>query len=97
VRSLVVAMPLALAVLLAPVSAWIALHDPLQLGAHTVVAASPAPSEAAGDTRSPGEGPGLVGRPLQAILGVLAVAVLSALLTLAYVRATRGGRSERRP
>jgi hypothetical protein len=43
---------------------------------------------AGGDPRSPGEGPGFVGDPLLAIGGVLALAILSVLLTLAYVRLT---------
>jgi hypothetical protein len=58
------------------------------VGAATVFAASPSPSAASGDTRSPGEGPGLVGRPGEAILGVVALALVSALLTLAWVRIT---------
>lgn len=47
-----------------------------------------------GDPRSPGQGPGLVGDPLFAIGAVLLVAVVSVVLTLAYVRMTdnRGGR-----
>jgi hypothetical protein len=97
VRSLLAAVPLAVAVLLTPVSAGIGTHEPFGMGPRAVLAASPSPSEAAGDTRSPGEGPGLVGQPLQALLGVLVVAVASALLTLAYVRATNRDRSERRP
>ena len=42
-----------------------------------------------GDPRSPGQGPGLVGDPLFALGAVLAVATLSLVLTLAYVRLTR--------
>jgi hypothetical protein len=57
-------------------------------------AASPAASpELGGDTRSAGEGPGFVGAPLLAILGVLALGAATALLTLLYVRLT-GGPSE---
>jgi hypothetical protein len=55
------------------------------------LAASPAPSTGAdygGDTRTSGQGPGLVGSPLYAIGGVLAVALISIVLTTAYVRAT---------
>jgi hypothetical protein len=60
-------------------------------------AASPAASVGVGgDTRSPGEGPGFVGAPLFAILGVLGLGVGTALLTLLYVRLT-GGLSGRRP
>lgn len=57
----------------------------------TVLAASPEPSAGAdygGDTRTSGQGPGLVGSPLFAIGGVLAVALISIGITLAYVRAT---------
>ncbi len=53
--------------------------------------ASPAPSaggDYGGDTRTSGQGPGLVGSPLYAIGGVLVVALVSIGLTLVYVRAT---------
>ena len=57
----------------------------------TVRAATPAPTEAiVGDTRSPGEGPGLVGAPFLAIGGVLGLGLAAAGLTLLYVRATGG-------
>ena len=53
--------------------------------------ASPAASAAiGGDTRSAGEGPGLVGSPLLAVGGVLALGLAAAALTLLYVRATGG-------
>ncbi len=53
------------------------------------LAASPAPSQAGvGDPRSSGQGPGLVGDPLTAIIIVAAIALLSMAATLAYVRAT---------
>lgn len=56
----------------------------------TVLGASPISSVLPGsDTRSPGEGPGLVGDPVFAILGVLGIALLAILATLAYVRLTR--------
>ncbi len=56
-----------------------------------VLGASPQPTpEAGGDTRSPGEGPGLVGSPLMAIGGVLALGIVAAAGTLLYVRATGG-------
>lgn len=55
------------------------------------LAASPTPG-AAGDPRSPGEGPGLVGEPLAAILAVVAIAVGATGATLAWVRATGGRR-----
>jgi hypothetical protein len=59
-------------------------------GASTALAASPAPSGLGGDTRSSGEGPGLVGTPGLAILGVLGIGVLAVVATLAYVRITGG-------
>ena len=62
-----------------------------------VLGASPVPTpEAGGDTRSVGEGPGLVGAPLLAIGGVVALGIVAAGLTVLYVRAT-GGRSWRCP
>jgi hypothetical protein len=54
-----------------------------------VLAASPTP-EAVGDPRSAGEGPGLVGDPLMAILVVALIGVLALGATLAWVRATGG-------
>lgn len=59
-------------------------------------AASPEPTAVTGsDTRSSGQGPGLVGAPLAAILGVLGIALVAVILTLAFVRATGGpGRSD---
>jgi hypothetical protein len=58
--------------------------------ASVAFAASPSPSApVAGDTRSAGEGPGLVGAPLLAILLVVALGVGTALVTLAYVRFSR--------
>jgi hypothetical protein len=54
------------------------------------LAASPDASILPGsDTRSAGQGPGLVGNPAFAILGVLAVALAAVVLTLLYVRITR--------
>jgi len=59
------------------------------------LAASPDPSQRPGsDTRSSGQGPGLVGDPLLAVLAMLAIAALSVLASLAYVRLT-AGRGER--
>ena len=48
----------------------------------------------AGDTRSAGEGPGLVGAPGLAILGVLVLGLGTVVLTLVYVRASERGRRE---
>jgi hypothetical protein len=53
-------------------------------------------SAPAGDPRSSGQGPGLVGDPLTAILVVVAIAVLSVGATLAYVRLTAGGDDRQR-
>ncbi len=54
-----------------------------------VVAADPSPTPAAaGDPRSSGQGPGLVGQPVVAIGGVLAVGLASVAITLLYVRVT---------
>ncbi len=53
------------------------------------LAGSPEPSAAGGDTRSSGEGPGLVGDPLFALAVVVLVASVAIALTLAYVRLTR--------
>lgn len=65
------------------------------LGARVVLAASPSPSSAAaGDPRSSGQGPGLVGDPLLAIAVVAAIAVLTLVATLAYVRATGGAHAD---
>jgi hypothetical protein len=69
----------------------------LWLAAGTVVgsavAASPTPTELiGGDPRSPQEGPGLVGNPLGAILGVLGIGLVAVLATSMYVRLTGGRR-----
>jgi hypothetical protein len=60
--------------------------------AGVVLAASPSPSAQAGDPRSSGQGPGLVGDPLFAIAVVVAIGILSLAATLVYVRATGGTR-----
>jgi hypothetical protein len=60
-------------------------------GAVATLAASPAPTAAGvGDPRSSGQGPGLAGDPLFAIGVVVAIAILSLVVTLAYVRASGG-------
>lgn len=62
----------------------------------SVMAASPDPTQApggGGDPRSVGEGPGLVGDPLFAVLLVVAIAAAAAGLTWLYVRATSGPRT----
>lgn len=61
--------------------------------APAALAASPDPTDGpGGDPRSPGEGPGLVGDPVMAILVVAAVGLGALVVTLAYVRATGGPR-----
>jgi len=52
------------------------------------VAASPTPPPEAGDPRSSGQGPGLVGDPLFALLAVVAIGAATVVLTLIYVRMT---------
>ena len=56
--------------------------------ATSVLAASPSPGPAAGDPRSSGQGPGLVGDPALALLAVVAIGVASVVATLIYVRLT---------
>lgn len=61
-----------------------------------VLAAEPTatPGGAAGDPRSSGQGPGLVGNPGWAIAIVVVIGVTTLLVTLAYVRMTRGRESQ---
>jgi len=59
----------------------------------TALAASPVPSVAAGDPRSAGQGPGLVGDPLAAVALVIGIGLLTAVATLGYVRLTGGRRT----
>jgi hypothetical protein len=74
----------ALAILVG-VLAW-ALAAPV-----VVMAASPTPSPlGGGDPRSSGTGPGLVGDPLAALVIVAAIAALTVVATLLYVRLTAG-------
>ena len=49
---------------------------------------SESPGGAAGDPRSSGQGPGLVGAPGWALLIVLVIGITALLVTLAYVRLT---------
>jgi hypothetical protein len=59
-----------------------------------VLAASPSPSGAiGGDPRSSGQGPGLMGDPLFAILAVVAIGLIATLGTFAWVKFTGGRRS----
>jgi hypothetical protein len=60
-------------------------------GVASTLAASPTPTLRPGtDTRTSGGGPGLVGDPVLALAGVLGIAAVSLLASLAYVRFTRG-------
>lgn len=58
------------------------------MAAATALGAEPTPSPIGGDPRSPGEGPGLVGDPLLAIGGVLAIGLAAVVLTALWVRLT---------
>ena len=55
---------------------------PIALGA------TPSAPAAGGDPRSPGEGPGLVGEPVLALLAVIGIALIAIAVTTAYVRLT---------
>lgn len=63
------------------------------LCAGAALATSPSPEPIGGDPRSSGQGPGLVGDPLFAVLAVVVIGIVSVVATLAYVRLTarRGG------
>jgi hypothetical protein len=66
--------------------------------AGAALGASPSPTGAGGgDPRSSGQGPGLVGDPLAAIVVVALVAFASLAVTLLYVRLTGGSRDARPP
>ena len=71
----------AVATALAILAAWLVC-------ASATLAASPSPDPIVGDPRSSGQGPGLVGDPLFALLAVLAIGVGSVIATLVYVRLT---------
>ncbi len=80
--------------LLIAVAAFWWLLDRFGGGAATAIAASPDPTFRPGsDTRSTGGGPGLVGEPLLAVLGVVGVGLASLMASLAYVRLTGGRRT----
>ena len=88
-RRVALAVVLAGVVLLAPCTS---VSRALLPGSPAVVqAASPAPTEAVGgDPRSPQEGPGLVGNPAGAILGVVGIGLLAVIGTTVYIRLTGG-------
>ncbi len=54
-------------------------------------AASPADVVTTGDPRSEGEGPGLVGSPVEIALGVVVLGVVAVAGTAVFVRVTRRG------
>lgn len=62
------------------------------LATATALAASPTPG-AGGDPRSAGEGPGLVGDPMFAVIAVVVIGLTTLLVTLGYIRLTGGRRS----
>ncbi len=75
-------MPSRLAGVVTAAVAWLSLVLP-------ALAASPGPTTGAGgDPRSSGQGPGLVGDPLLALLAVVAIGAAALGLTLIYVRLT---------
>jgi hypothetical protein len=60
----------------------------LLLAATPVLAADPTASPASGDVRTSPAAPGLVGDPLFALVGVVAIGLLAMAATLLYVRLT---------
>ena len=88
-----VARPRVAAVLLVVATVLILIGIVLLVLPGTAFGASPDPTAVVGsDTRSAGEGPGLVGAPLAAILGVAGIGLMAMLLTLVFIRASGGGR-----
>ena len=71
-----------LGLLAASVVVWLA-------DAAGALAASPSPPAGGGDPRSAGEGPGLVGDPLYAVLVVVLIAITATVATTVWVRLTR--------
>jgi hypothetical protein len=67
--------------------AWAGLRAVMSAVVPIARAASPSPGTG-GDPRSSGEGPGLVGEPLLALVVVAGIAVLAVVLTTLYVRVT---------
>jgi len=64
------------------------------VAAMTALAATPTPTaELGGDPRSSGQGPGLVGDPLLAIVVVFGIGLVALAATLLYVRMTGGPRA----
>lgn len=78
-------------VLIAAAALWWLVDALVGGGAANALAASPMPTLRPGtDTRTSGGGPGLVGDPALALAGVLGIATVSLIASLAYVRFTRG-------
>jgi len=63
------------------VAAWLATTA-------SALAATPTPAGDAGDPRSSGQGPGLVGDPLFAVLAVVVIGLTAVLVTTAWIRLT---------
>jgi hypothetical protein len=79
------------AALLGGATIWFIVDALLGSGVAVAVAATPDPTlRPGGDTRTPGSGPGFVGEPMLAILGVLALGVGAFLATLVYIRLSGG-------
>jgi hypothetical protein len=77
-------------VLVVAATAWWLVEAVIGPGTATALAASPDPTLRPGaDTRTSGGGPGLVGDPLLALLGVLGIAAVSLIASLGYVRLTQ--------
>ena len=70
-----------LAAALAAAATWLAI-------ATAALAATPTPGAEAGDPRSSGQGPGLVGDPLFAVLAVVVIGVTAVIVTVAWIRVT---------
>ncbi len=74
--------------------AWAGLGAVMSAVVPIARAASPSPGTG-GDPRSSGEGPGLVGEPLVALLVVGGIALLAVVLTTLYIRVTAAKSGER--
>jgi hypothetical protein len=81
----------AAAVAAASITALAAIATLLLAAPGVALGAAPSPTPGIGDPRSSGQGPGLVGDPLTAVLVVAAIAVVTVGITLAYVRMTARG------
>jgi uncharacterized iron-regulated membrane protein len=73
--------------LLPAVATWLPVLGEL-VPAALAATAEPTPGAGNGDPRSNGQGPGLVGTPGLAILGVLAIAIAAIVATTIWVRWT---------